>query len=170
LGDHARHRRRDGLRRRHRGQAAQQSHFARYVARQRALLAPKDHIGKQSGARRIFVQLRGGKSVYMLVDQKNNEGVAVPFFGRVAMTNPVPAALSLKLGAHLFLVRNRRTRGARFEVTIMPGPDFTPSGNSACDILALTAAITARIEQIIREDPAAWLWIHNRWPRTAQAG
>jgi len=29
---------------------------------------------------------------------------------------------------------------------------------------ALTAAVTARLEQIIRDDPGQWLWIHNRWP------
>jgi KDO2-lipid IV(A) lauroyltransferase len=41
--------------------------------------------------------------------------------------------------------------------------DFTPSGDEARDVPALTAAITARIEEIVRADPGQWLWIHNRW-------
>ena len=30
--------------------------------------------------------------------------------------------------------------------------------------MRLTAAITARIEEMVRADPGQWLWIHNRWP------
>ena len=33
----------------------------------------------------------------------------------------------------------------------------------------LTAAITARIEESVRADPAQWLWIHNRWPTARDA-
>ena len=43
-------------------------YVARWIARQRALRGPKEQIGKHSGARRIFAQLRGGKAIYMLVD------------------------------------------------------------------------------------------------------
>jgi KDO2-lipid IV(A) lauroyltransferase len=42
--------------------------------------------------------------------------------------------------------------------------DFLPSGDEDRDILALTAAITAKIEEVVRDDPGQWLWIHNRWP------
>jgi KDO2-lipid IV(A) lauroyltransferase len=41
--------------------------------------------------------------------------------------------------------------------------DFTPSGDDDEDIAMLTAAITAKIEEIVREDPGQWLWIHQRW-------
>jgi KDO2-lipid IV(A) lauroyltransferase len=47
--------------------------------------------------------------------------------------------------------------------------EFAPSGDDAKDIQALTAAITARIEDIIRDDPGQWLWIHNRWPTPRDA-
>ena len=33
----------------------------------------------------MIAMLKGGKALLMLVDQKNNEGLAVPFFGRAAM-------------------------------------------------------------------------------------
>ena len=80
---------------------------------------PSEAISKGvQGTRRIFTLLRGGKSILILVDQKTNEGLAVPFFGRDAMTTPAPAAVSLKLGAVMLLVTNERMGGARFRMTI----------------------------------------------------
>jgi KDO2-lipid IV(A) lauroyltransferase len=137
---------------------------ARYVERQRGLAGPKAQIAKHSAVRRMIAMLKGGKALYMLVDQKNNEGLAVPFFGRDAMTTPAPAALALKLGANILIAANRRLDGARFEVTVFAGPEFTPSGDEARDVQALTEIITARIEAIVRADPGQWLWIHRRWP------
>jgi KDO2-lipid IV(A) lauroyltransferase len=138
-------------------------YVARWIARQRALRGPAEQIGKHSGARKVFAQLRGGKAIYMLVDQKNDEGVAVPFFGRDAMTTPVPAALALKLGSRILFASNRRKGGSHFEVVIHPALEFQPSGDEAADTRTLTKAITARLEEMIRSDPAQWLWIHRRW-------
>jgi len=137
---------------------------ARYIARQRALRGPKEQIGKHNATRRIFTLLRGGKSIYMLVDQKTNEGLPAPFFGRDAMTTPTPAALALKLGARILFASNRRLGGARFHVTVHPPLEFEPSDDYARDVHNLTTAITARIEEMVRADPSQWLWIHRRWP------
>jgi KDO2-lipid IV(A) lauroyltransferase len=80
------------------------------------------------------------------------------------MTTPAPAALALKTGARIVIASNRRLPGARFHVTVLPALDFVPSGDDERDTMALTAAITARIEEMVRDDPGQWLWIHNRWP------
>ena len=140
-------------------------HVAHYLEVQRGLLGPTNQIAKHNAMRRMIAHLRAGKALYMLADQKLNEGVPVTFFGRDAMTTPAPAALALKLGARILVVSNRRLGGARFEVVIHPGPEFTRTGDDAADTLALTAAITARLEEIVRADPGQWLWIHNRWPK-----
>ncbi len=137
---------------------------ARYVERQRGLAGPKAQIAKHSAVRRMIAFLRDGKALYMLVDQKNDEGLAAPFFGRDAMTTPAPAALALKLGAKILIAANKRLDGARFQVTVHSGPEFTPSGDEAADVQALTEIITARIEEMVRENPGQWLWIHRRWP------
>lgn len=139
-------------------------YIADWIARQRAINGPDSLLAKHNAARRMMGQLRGGGVIYMLVDQKLREGIAVPFFGRDAMTTPAPAALALKLGARVLMACNRRTEGARFHITVTPGPAFTPTGDEPGDIQALTAAITLWIEEAIRADPAQWLWIHNRWP------
>src|SRR6185437_13739320 len=97
-------------------------------------------------------------------DQKTNEGIAVRFFGQDAMTTPAPAALALKLKTPIIFASNKRLGGARFAVTVYPPLEFTPSGDDEADTRALTAAINRQLEEIVRADPAQWLWIHRRWP------
>jgi KDO2-lipid IV(A) lauroyltransferase len=144
-------------------------YVAQWVADRRKINGPATMIAKHNAMRAMISQLRGNKSLCMLVDQKLREGIAVPFFGRDAMTTPAPAALALKTGIRVLLAANRRLPGARFEVTVYPMPDFTPSGNDAEDIKAFTTLITAKIEEIVRADPGQWLWIHNRWPTARDA-
>ena len=141
----------------------------RWLVRQRQKCGPKEQIAKGAhGTRRIFTLLRAGKAIFMLVDQKTNEGLAVPFFGRDAMTTPAPAALALKLGAVLVPVSNERLGGARFRMTAHPTIEFESSGDHARDVLALTTRINEEIERCVRYRPSQWLWIHRRWPKPGE--
>ena len=144
-------------------------YVAAWVARQRRINGPDTMIAKHNAARGMLGQLRAGKMLCMLVDQKLREGIAVPFFGQDAMTTPAPAALALKTGARVVLAANRRLPGPRFHVTVCEPPAVTRTGDDAKDTHALTAAITLGIEEIVRADPGQWLWIHNRWPTTRDA-
>ena len=137
----------------------------RWLVAQRAACGPKDQIAKGvQGTKRIFTLLRRGMCIFLLTDQKTNEGIAAPFFGREAMTTPAPAMLALKLGAVLLPCTNERLGGSRFRITIHPPLEFAPSGNSERDVYALTCAINDMVEKIVRERPSQWLWIHRRWP------
>lgn len=57
-------------------------------------LVPKGTIAAQ----RALAAVRAGRHLAMLVDQKMNDGIAVPFFGREAMTAPAAARLALRYG------------------------------------------------------------------------
>ncbi len=138
----------------------------RWMVRQRMANGPKDQIAKGAmGTKRIFTMLRGGKAILLLADQKTNEGLPAPFFGRDAMTTPAPAALALKLGSVICPASNERIGGARFRMKIYKPIEFTPSGDHDQDIHQLTIKITERIEEMVRERPSQWLWIHRRWPK-----
>ena len=139
----------------------------RWLVRQRAANGPKDQIAKGvQGTKRIFTLLRRGKSIFLLADQKTNEGIAAPFFGREAMTTPAPAMLALKLGAVLLPASNERLKGSRFRVTIHPPLIFAPTGDHDRDVYLLTCAINDTVERCVRANPSQWLWIHRRWPTT----
>ena len=138
----------------------------RWLVRARQKNGPEEQIAKGAlGTRRIFTLLRAGKAIFMLVDQKTNEGVAAPFFGRDAMTTPVPAALALKLGAVILPTSNERLGGARFRMTVHPAIEFPSRSDHGRDVLALTASINKAIEDCVRYRPSQWLWIHRRWPK-----
>jgi KDO2-lipid IV(A) lauroyltransferase len=139
-------------------------YVAQWVADRRRINGPATMIAKHNAARPMLAQLRGGKMLCMLVDQKLREGIAVPFFGRDAMTTPG--------GPPRHEDRAPRAASAwlpRFHVTVSAPVEFAPSGDDARDIQALTAAITVGIEEMVRADPGQWLWIHNRWPTARDA-
>src|SRR6185312_6962402 len=132
----------------------------RWMVAQRAKNGPKEQISKGAhGTKRIFTLLRAGKAVFLLVDQKTNEGLPVPFFGRLAMTTPAPAALALKLDAAIVPISNERLNGSRFRMTVHEPIIYYPTGDHDRDVLALTTRINEVIEEYVRYRPSQWLWI-----------
>ena len=117
-----------------------------------------------AGARLLVRALNDGRSLGMLVDQKMNDGIPVPFFGRDAMTAPAAAELALKFGCPLIPARMERLGGARFRMTVYPPLRAEPSGDRHRDVAAIMTEINAQLESWIRQSPEQWLWIHNRWP------
>lgn len=117
-----------------------------------------------SGARRAFAALYRGEHLTMLADQKLNEGIAVPFFGRPAMTTTALALLALRFDCEVLPARVERLRGARFRLTMFPPLALPRSGDLKADVAALTGTVTAILEGWIRERPEEWLWLHRRWP------
>jgi Kdo2-lipid IVA lauroyltransferase/acyltransferase len=116
-----------------------------------------------AGSRRVFAALRRGGHVGMLVDQKLNDGIAVPFFGRPAMTAPALALLALHFDCVVLPARVERRRGARFQLTVYPPLSVPRSGDRGADIAALMAEVNRTLEAWIRERPGQWFWLHRRW-------
>ena len=116
------------------------------------------------GARRALALMRKGGHLGMMVDQKLNDGIPVPFFGHDAMTAPAPARFALKFDCPVVLVRVERLHGSRLRVTHYPPIDLPRTGDRRADVAAAMAKVNAVIEGWVRERPEQWLWLHNRWP------
>jgi len=117
-----------------------------------------------AGARLALKALAAGDYLGMIVDQKMNDGIAVPLFGRDAMTAPALAQLALKFNCPVLPVRSERLGGVSFRVTCYPPLDLAPTGDRQADVLRITTEVNRIIEGWIRQRPAQWLWLHNRWP------
>ncbi len=117
-----------------------------------------------AGARRIVELLRAGGHIGMLPDQKMNDGISVPFFGRPAMTASAIAQLALKYDCRIMPGYVERVKGARFRLHMLPPIPLPDSGDRKADIVALTTDINLRVEEWIRRRPGQWLWVHRRWP------
>jgi KDO2-lipid IV(A) lauroyltransferase len=135
-------------------------------------------IFKQSAARGILEALRRNEAVVLLIDQNvvAREAVFVPFFGRLAATSPAVALFQQKTGAPVVPVFVWRRQGGRYHVELQPpilaGEFFgderddesaRPVGRDDDAVVRATARYTEVTEAAIRRDPAAWLWMHDRW-------
>ncbi|MEQ9170182.1 MAG: lauroyl acyltransferase [Rhodospirillales bacterium] len=116
------------------------------------------------GVRQLLNAFRSGSHLAMLVDQKMNDGIAVPFFGRPAMTAPALAELALRHDCPVVAARVTRVKGATFKMTALPPVRFAKTGDHKADVLAAMTQINDQVEQWVRDTPEQWLWLHNRWP------
>jgi KDO2-lipid IV(A) lauroyltransferase len=109
-------------------------------------------------------QLKQGGNLGVLIDQKLNEGVPVPFFGRDAMTSPVAARLAVGFRCPVIPIRAERTRGAHYRVTIYPPLEIPDTGDRKRDQASLMLEMNRMLETWVRERPEQWFWVHKRWP------
>lgn len=124
------------------------------------------HIPKsRKGALEMARTIKNNKILGILVDQKFNEGIAVPFFGHDAMTMPFPAQLALKYNCPIHIGRAERLKGAHFRFTILPALEIKKTGDKEQDVLTIMTDIHTQLENWITEHPAQWLWLHQRWPK-----
>jgi KDO2-lipid IV(A) lauroyltransferase len=128
-------------------------------------VAAKSFIPKGAeGSRKLVEVMRSGGHVGMLVDQKMNDGIAVPFMGHSAMTAPAVARLALKFRCPIVAGRIERTKGANFRVTLEAPIPLPDSGDQQQDVYDVMVLVNATIERWIRAQPGQWLWLHRRWP------
>ncbi len=116
------------------------------------------------GARRLMKLMKRGGHIGMLVDQKMNDGIPLPFFGRTAMTAPALAHLAYRFDCPVVGARVVRLGGAHFRVTIEPPLELPRTDNLAANVAETLCRVNALLEGWIREHPEQWLWVHRRWP------
>ncbi|HTJ89239.1 MAG TPA: lauroyl acyltransferase [Acidocella sp.] len=119
-----------------------------------------------TGARQAYAHMMRGESLGLLMDQKLDNGISVPFFGRPAMTGPALASFALKFRCPVFPSRALRVGPARLHVIFEPPMALPDSGDKERDVLTMTTDMNNILERWIRETPGAWLWLHRRWPKT----
>lgn len=116
-----------------------------------------------AGARAAIAMLEKGEPLGILVDQKMNDGIAVPFFGRDAMTAPAIAQLALRFDCTVLPVQVERLGGMRFRITVHPPLELSRTGDRLADITSIMTRVNAIVEDWIRQRPGQWLWVHRRW-------
>ena len=112
------------------------------------------------GAKEIIELLKKGTNLGMLVDQKQNDGVSVPFFGKDDMTSSAIAKLSLKYNLPLIPVSIERRSGAMFHIKIHSKLDISDNKD---DEISIMKKINKFLEISITKNPNQWLWMHKRW-------
>ena len=111
----------------------------------------------------LAAALDDGAHLGMLIDQRLNRGIDVPFFGRAALTNPLAARFARQYHCPVYAARaiRRPDGGLHLELT---GPLALPrDGNGEIDIYGAMMVINNLVEKWVREHPEQWFWLHDRW-------
>jgi KDO2-lipid IV(A) lauroyltransferase len=120
-------------------------------------------IAPQNAIREGLRGLKKGAFLGIVGDQgMPDSGYHSPFFGRKAWTSPIAAILSHRTGSPIMVATTRRKEGQyyiHYSDPIWPNSDAPMEG----EVDRLMKAALAHLEQTIQEEPAQWLWSHNRW-------
>ena len=124
------------------------------------VMVPKGGSGKQ-----IMTLLKENQCIGILSDQNVSarEGVFVDFFGRPACTGAGLAVLALRSGAPVLPMFMARQKSGKYKFILKPLVEISRTGDYEADLLENTQRFTKVVEDIVREYPDQWFWIHQRW-------
>jgi KDO2-lipid IV(A) lauroyltransferase len=119
-------------------------------------------LPRGSSIREILRALTENKIIGLLPDQNSWE-IFVPFFGYPAGTVSGPAVLHLRTGAPLLVCFCWEDSESHYQLRIrnLALPERT--GNREEDVRAIMTKVNEAFEEVIREHPEQWLWLHDRW-------
>ena len=109
--------------------------------------------------------LKDGCVIGFLIDTDSFRvaGELTPFFGRLAKTPTGPTQLGLIDGAAFVPAFCLSFPGGKYRIIF--GEELVPESRdrSRENVYRITCRMTAVIEDMIREYPEQWIWMHNRW-------
>ncbi len=128
----------------------------------RARLDYADAMFEKDDIRGTVKYLRGGGTLWYAPDQdmRSKDNVFVPFFGVPAATITATHHLARMSGAVVIPFFHHRLPGGKGYALRLGAPlDDFPGADARDD----TARVNACIEQMVREAPEQYLWVHKRF-------
>lgn len=117
-----------------------------------------------SAGKECLKALKKGRYLVLLVDQKMNEGLPIPFFGKEAMTPNGVIKLAAMTNAEIIPGRIVRNNGIDFTLTFFPKIEYDKT--SATMEYDTMFKINQLLESWITENPDQWFWFHHRWEKS----
>ena len=123
-------------------------------------------IVKQDYGRALLRALKNNEAVGVLVDQNavGDDAVFVDFFGVKAAATSGFVKIAMRTGAAVipgFALWDRES--GRYVLKFYPPLELAKSGDPEQDLATNTQLCQSKIEEVIRDYPDQWLWIHRRW-------
>jgi KDO2-lipid IV(A) lauroyltransferase len=109
-------------------------------------------------------RLKNAQAVGLLIDQKSGDlnSAKVDFFGTPAETTLSVALLKSKFDPLIVPIFIARQESGKYKMIINEPIEY--EGDDREDTLvSLTQEYTTAVEDIIRQYPSQWFWMHNRW-------
>ena len=125
-----------------------------------------EFLPRGTAALPVLRALRKGRAVAVAydIDCPREEGVFVPFFGRLACTRDGPVRIAMTGVPVVPVFLHRSPDGLSHVARVYPALELVPEGDDPeAAILENARRMTASIEEEIRRAPDHWNWIHRRW-------
>ena len=127
-------------------------------------------IYQDEAVRQIHKSLKAGEIIGLLPDQDRDKvrSIFVNFFGKPAYTSVAPVKFSLSTGAPILPAFMVRLSGNRYRLLL--GELIRPKieGDRAESIRKYTELWMKNFEEVIRQYPEQWGWMHDRWKTTPE--
>ncbi len=123
-------------------------------------------FSKEDGLRSVLKLARTGGQLGVLSDQFTQEGIFLPYFGKVTGTTPLPALLYKRCKGKgiLFSVFTRNTGLGKWDAIL----GRTLTLKEPCETLAqITMQVNLALEECQNENILDGFWMHHRWKATA---
>ncbi len=124
-------------------------------------------VYKKGAMKGCIKALNQNKVVGILVDQsiRLSQSITVQFFGKPATHTPLASILSRKFGVDLIPAFISTNDYIHYHITIHDPIKTIKTNDHEEDLKRLTQAQADVMEQVIREHPNEWFWMHKRWKR-----
>ncbi|MBR5895533.1 MAG: hypothetical protein IKZ13_08330 [Akkermansia sp.] len=137
-----------------------------YVYRTRTRFGCSMH-SKEDGLKAVLKLARTGGLLGVLSDQFTQEGIFIPYFGKVTGVTPLPALLykRSKDKGVLFAVYTRNVALGKWEAVM----DYRINLPENCDsIEAITMQVNLALEECQKKNILDGFWMHHRWKCTSK--
>ncbi len=121
-------------------------------------------IARKAGGREMVRMLRQNWMIAITLDLDVRQGVFADFFGMPASTSDGMARMAIATGAPVlpaFMVRQGDT--IHHKIKVLPAIYAEKTRDREAAVREYTQRYTNILEQMIREHPDHWNWIHRRW-------
>ncbi len=137
----------------------------------RVLIKNREKFGiemvyRKGGLKGIIKALKNGKAVGLLLDQHlgaKQGGVEINFFNHKALHSPSASILARNFQATLIPVFISTNNYKKYTITFYNPLPLIKTENKEQDIIDMTQAQAKITEDIIKEKPNEWFWVHKRW-------
>lgn len=128
------------------------------------------NIARDHSYQHLIDVLHKGECLVMMADQDTKvKGVFIDFFGKQAYTPLGLARLALDTGCALVPMAMTRKPDNEYRFIIYPELKTIDTGDYEKDCLTNTKIQSEVYENIIREFPTQWVWMHRRWKTTPES-
>jgi KDO2-lipid IV(A) lauroyltransferase len=122
-------------------------------------------VTKWGGVPILQEMITNNTSVGFIADQNaGDRGMFVPFFGRLASSYKSIGILAMRYQIPIVAVHAKRIDGSfKYEVSVTDFIEPSDWNNQPDPLYYITARYNRAIEQMVRNAPEQYLWLHRRW-------